>query len=134
MRKWIAASVSVVVLAVVVYLGFKQYQQLITPGELAKLNFDTYWGPGEVDKHKNNNLTMLHELHYAQEPIDKLRRILSSDLNLPPPLEGVNFEYGVNTEWLKEFVKYWRDDYLERWIVRELEFNRVPHYTTYIQG
>lgn len=130
----ICLSILLAVVAIIVALGYRQYLHIITPGELPEFNLTTYWGRGVVDKHMDDVSKVLNEFHYQPEPIDELRRQLSRDLDLPAPLEGTNFEYGVNSEWLSEFVEYWRDDYLARWIVRELDFNQVPHYTTYIQG
>lgn len=132
MRTFIA--VVLLVAAIIVRLGYQQYLHITTPGKLPDFELNTYWGRGEVDKNKDNNSTILQEIQYSLEPIDELQKLLGGDLGLVKPLEGVNFEYGVNSEWLAEFVAYWRDEYLENWLVRELEFNRVPHYTTYIQG
>lgn len=128
-------SVILLVLAIIAGLGYRQYLHIITPGTLPEFDLTTYWGRGDVDKNKDNNWTVTNTVRFGWDATDDLKRILSSNLSLPPPLEGVNFEYGVNTEWLSEFIKYWREDYLEEnWIVRQLEMNRAPHYTTYIQG
>lgn len=120
--------------AILIGMGYQKYASLTKPAVLPDFDLTTYWGRGTVDRHKDNNETVLQGVRYGQEPIDELRHRLSGDLGLTAPLEGVNFEYGVNSEWLQEFVDYWRDDYLDRWLERELDFNYMPHYTTYIQG
>uniref|UniRef100_T1GZZ4 Epoxide hydrolase n=1 Tax=Megaselia scalaris TaxID=36166 RepID=T1GZZ4_MEGSC len=63
-----------------------------------------------------------------------LKDHLSRPLKLAAPLEGVGFEYGINTNYLRTLVKYWRDDYLPRWTDRQNYLNSFPQYKTKIQG
>lgn len=130
----LCTSVILVGAAILIALGYQKYQQFFAPAELPDLDYNFYWGRGDVDEHKDNNETTLQELRYGFVPIDALRERLRGTLDLPPPLEGTNFEYGMNSIFLSELVKFWLDDYLPRWLGREVWFNKVPHYTTYIQG
>jgi len=68
------------------------------------------------------------------QTIADLKERLNRTLRLTPPLEGVAFEYGFNTNYLKEVVEYWRDDYLPRWREREVFLWQFNHFTTDIQG
>lgn len=56
------------------------------------------------------------------------------NVTLKQPLEGVNFEYGFNTDYLKDVLKYWKDDYLPRWREREIFIWQFPQYIIQIQG
>ncbi len=49
-----------------------------------------------------------------------------------PPLQGSNFEYGVNTDYIKKIIDYWANDY--KWDEREKLLNAVPHFRTKISG
>ncbi|XP_045762924.1 juvenile hormone epoxide hydrolase-like [Maniola jurtina] len=49
-----------------------------------------------------------------------------------PPLEGIAFEYGFNTNQIDPWVKYWTEEY--NFKQRETFFNQFPHYKTNIQG
>lgn len=51
---------------------------------------------------------------------------------LAPPLEGVDFQYGFNTDTLKKIINFWRNDY--KWKERETYLNKYPQFKTQIQG
>uniref|UniRef100_A0A1B0EXX3 Epoxide hydrolase N-terminal domain-containing protein n=1 Tax=Phlebotomus papatasi TaxID=29031 RepID=A0A1B0EXX3_PHLPP len=68
------------------------------------------------------------------EVISKLKTRLENVPEYHPPLEGVNFEYGFNSNHLKQVIKYWRDGYLSKWELRQTYLNKYPHFKTQIQG
>lgn len=49
-------------------------------------------------------------------------------------LEMTAFEYGFNSQQLRELLKYWKDDYLSKWNEREAFLNQFPQFITQIQG
>lgn len=51
---------------------------------------------------------------------------------LTPPLEGVQQQYGFNTNALKPILKYWELEY--DWQAREKFLNQFPQFKTNIQG
>lgn len=52
-----------------------------------------------------------------------------------PPLENQGFQYGFNTDYLKEVISYWKDVYLPKWKnEREKFLDIYPHYKTHING
>jgi len=51
---------------------------------------------------------------------------------LTPPLEGIGFQYGFNTEYLKKVGQYWLDKY--DWRAREKALNKYPHFKTTVNG
>lgn len=66
--------------------------------------------------------------------IEDLQKQLNRTIKLTEPLEGVQFEYGYNTEATGQVVKYWRETYLAKWSERQKFLNSLPQYTTEIQG
>lgn len=123
-----------VLLVIVSSFVYKTYNDLTTPKPIPAIDVNEYWGPGLAKDYKENKELVLQEIRYAKEPIDNLRQQLNQTLHLQAPLEGVGYEYGVNSDTFKEFIKFWRDDYLPRWLSREVFFNSLPHYSTQIQG
>lgn len=51
---------------------------------------------------------------------------------MTPPLEGINEEYGFNTNTLGKILEIWQNNY--NWRVREKRLNQYPHFKTNIQG
>lgn len=116
---------------------YSKFRTITAPLPLPDLDADAYWGPGLRADHKASKEIKPVEHRYltdVSKPIEKLQRKLNQTVVLHPPLEGVGFEYGVNTAWFLEFIKYWRDDYLPRWEERETVLNQFPQFTTEIQG
>lgn len=64
--------------------------------------------------------------------IDDLQDRLEAASNFTPPLEGANFRYGFNSEFLKKILNYWRDEY--NWPKREIYLNSLPQFKTKIYG
>lgn len=104
----------------------------------ARPQFDVneYWGPS-----KSRNVSVEDEtirnfkIEYPQEKIIELKRKLSEKYEFSPPLEGTKgHEYGMNSNRLQEYIRYWRDDYLPRWDERLKLLNSLPHFKTNIQG
>lgn len=133
----LCTHIFLIILALGIGLLYSQYRSMSAPLPMPDLDFDAYWGPGLRADHKATKDIRSVEIRYltdAGKPIEKLQRKLNQSLVLHPPLEGVGFEYGVNTASFLDFVKYWRDDYLPRWEEREKFLNQFPHFTTEIQG
>lgn len=57
---------------------------------------------------------------------------LNSTRSLVAPLEGVNFSYGMNTDFLKTIIEFWLTKY--DWRKRESYLNSLPQYMTQIGG
>ncbi|XP_058818173.1 juvenile hormone epoxide hydrolase 1-like isoform X2 [Topomyia yanbarensis] len=124
-----------VVLLLMVAVGYKQYQNLtvLAPPPTVK-ELDQYWGPGDGKLYKEDPSIKPFKIAYTTGVIEKLRTKLNDTPNLVPPLEGVAFEYGFNSNHLKEIVTYWKTEYLDKWNTREKYLNQFPHFKTQIQG
>lgn len=64
--------------------------------------------------------------------IDDLKQRLQNRRPLTKPLEGIQSEYGMNTDYLENVLDYWRDKYNFKERARLL--NKFSHYKTKIQG
>ncbi|XP_058447699.1 juvenile hormone epoxide hydrolase 1-like [Malaya genurostris] len=130
-----ASRIFVVVLALTVAVIFKQYRNLATPTPAPTINdLDQYWGPGDGKLYKENTAIKPFKIAYTTEVIEKLRNKLNDTPTFSKPLEGVSFEYGFNSNYLQEVLKYWKTDYLDKWSTREKYLNQFPHFKTQIQG
>lgn len=49
-----------------------------------------------------------------------------------PPLEGIGFEYGFNTNFLQTVLDFWKTKY--SWKDRQAYLNSLPQFTTEVQG
>lgn len=67
---------------------------------------------------------------FSQDLEDLKQRLRNAKLS--PPLQGVNFEYGINTDQLREVIDYWANEY--DWRKREKFLNSVPQFRTQIFG
>ncbi|EAT36615.1 AAEL011313-PA [Aedes aegypti] len=113
---------------------FKVFQDLSAPAAIPAIDYQEYWGPGDVKNNKENVEVKSFELNYGEDVIGKLRNRLDDVPKFAEPLEGTAFEYGFNSKKLGEILKYWRSDYLERWDERQKYLNRFPQFKTQIQG
>ncbi|XP_025831990.1 juvenile hormone epoxide hydrolase 2-like [Agrilus planipennis] len=71
-------------------------------------------------------------LAFSKEVINDLKDRLSRHRPFIPPLEGVQHQYGINTNLLNKIVEYWKNEY--NWKERETLLNKYPHFKTKIQG
>lgn len=127
-------QIVLLVIAVAAGLIYRQYQILSEPKALPEFDIDAYWGPGEKPAVPREKIDpQISQLRAPPHKIDNLKYLLDRRLKLQPPLEGTGYEYGVNSGTLKGIISYWRE-YMERWLSREIFFNRLPHYLVEIQG
>ncbi|KAF2886416.1 hypothetical protein ILUMI_19757, partial [Ignelater luminosus] len=64
--------------------------------------------------------------------ITDLKKRLDQARPFVSPLEGIQQQYGMNTNLLKEIVEFWKTKY--NWREREQFLNKYPQFTTSIQG
>ncbi|XP_068146113.1 juvenile hormone epoxide hydrolase 1 [Drosophila tropicalis] len=129
----------VLLLAIGGGMVYKQINQLWGDLPAPKLDLEEWWGdeaePKDYEAYVANTSEVINNrLSYPEATINDLIAQLNRTLRLTPPLEGVAFEYGFNSDYLKELVKYWRDDYLPRWREREVFLWQFNQFTTDIQG
>lgn len=64
--------------------------------------------------------------------VTDLRNRLNNRRAVTPPLEGIAFEYGFNTNSLDWWMDFWANKY--NFTEREEYLNQFPQYKTNIQG
>lgn len=64
--------------------------------------------------------------------LQDLQNRLANHIPFQPPLEGVQQQYGMNTNLLTKIVKFWKTKY--NWREREKFLNQYPQFKVNIQG
>ncbi len=96
---------------------------------------DEYWGPKSEQGKKDSTSIQPFKIEVPASVLDDLKTRLKRELDsnrLVPPLEGVGFEYGFNSNYLKKVGQYWLDKY--DWRAREKLLNKYPQFKTKIGG
>ncbi|XP_013383748.1 epoxide hydrolase 1 [Lingula anatina] len=91
---------------------------------------DGWWGKGEKKKEDDPTLKGI-KIMVSDVILDDLKQRLSKTRYFDG-LEGANFRYGFNVDYMKEVVKYWREEY--DWRKTEQKLNEYQHYKTQIEG
>ncbi len=71
------------------------------------------------------------EIHVSDSVLQDLRARLART-RFPDQIEGAGWEYGIPTDYVRELVEYWRDEY--DWRAQEARLNQWPHFRTRIDG
>lgn len=64
--------------------------------------------------------------------VKDLQQRLKNARPFTPPLEGVQQQYGINANLLKEIVEFWKSNY--NWKGREHFLNKFPQFKVNVQG
>lgn len=102
-----------------------------TPPPIPKIQ-PGWWGKGDRSQYTKEDTAVVP---FKIDIPDKVIRTLHVSLNAtvyPEPLEGVHFEYGFNTDYLKKVVDYWVRKY--DWRKQEAAINGFPHFRTQMDG
>ncbi|XP_049807840.1 juvenile hormone epoxide hydrolase 1-like [Schistocerca nitens] len=91
---------------------------------------DAWWGPGEP-KEVDESVRPF-TIAVPDSVIEDLHEKLKTTPKLTPPLEGVGFEYGFNSNYMQEVVEFWRTKY--DWREREKFLNQFPQFKTTVNG
>ena len=71
------------------------------------------------------------EIAVPDEVLEDLR-VRLAQTRLPDQLEGADWNYGTELNYLTEFITYWRDEF--DWREQERRLNEFDHYKTVIDG
>jgi pimeloyl-ACP methyl ester carboxylesterase len=71
------------------------------------------------------------EIRVDDVVLDDLHTRLSR-VRYPDQIEGTGWEYGIPTDYVRELVDYWRDEF--DWRAQEARLNALPHHRTSIDG
>ncbi|XP_060807846.1 juvenile hormone epoxide hydrolase isoform X2 [Amyelois transitella] len=115
----------VIVIALICYVFFRPSPPL------PDLDYHRWWGSKETRSRLDTNVIPF-EVNFSEEMIQDLKWRLKNHQPFTPPLEGVAFEYGFNSDTLTDWLNYWADKY--PFGERQKFFNKYPHFKTNIQG
>ncbi|XP_025832015.1 juvenile hormone epoxide hydrolase 1-like isoform X2 [Agrilus planipennis] len=91
---------------------------------------ERWWGAGSPKE--SNEAIVPFKIDIPQKILDDLQLRLKNHRPFVPPLEGVQQQYGINTNLLIEIVDFWINKY--NWREREKFLNKFPQFKTEIQG
>ncbi|GJQ78773.1 Jheh2 [Trypoxylus dichotomus] len=114
-------------IALLAFVAFKFHCLLEIP-PVPKLA-NTWWGYGDE---KEDVGIKPFKVVFPKQVIEDLTKRLNSTRILTPPLEGIQQQYGFNTNTLKPILDYWANKY--DWREREKFLNLFPQFKTNIQG
>lgn len=92
---------------------------------------ETWWGNGKPFSNEDTTIKPF-TINVSQTVLDNLNSRLDHALPLQRPLEGVQQQYGMNTNHLATIIDFWRTKY--NWRERESVLNKFPQYTVSVQG
>jgi len=127
---FITKLVLIVTTAFIGFIAFKIHS-LSQPPPLPKLDENAYWGPGKPPAKEDTSIKPF-KINVPDEVLKDLKTRLETTRPLTPPLEGIQQQYGFNTNLLNKIVNYWKKDY--KWREREVFLNKFPQFTTNVQG
>ncbi|KAJ3635162.1 hypothetical protein MTP99_008091 [Tenebrio molitor] len=116
------------VAGVVVLIGYK-LNNVMKPPPVPKLE-ETWWGNG--DPWREDKTIRSFQINVSDKELQDLKYRLEHARAFTPPLQGIQQQYGMNTNLLKEIVDFWKTKY--NWREREIFLNKFPQYLTSIQG
>ncbi|CAB4036369.1 epoxide hydrolase 1-like, partial [Paramuricea clavata] len=126
----IVSSVFVLILAII--LGFRAMNTFISP----PVATHEWWGPSKEAPASLPNISDINieEMAPIQFEDDKLADLSWRLANTRyfRSLENTNWEYGSNIAELKDFVRYWVDEF--KWKEQEKILNNFKHYIATIDG
>ncbi|GLV42698.1 Juvenile hormone epoxide hydrolase 2 [Carabus blaptoides fortunei] len=122
-------SIIVITTVIVLWSAYK-VSNILTPPPLPKLDENAYWGPGKAKA--DDPAIKAFKVNIPDKVIEDLNRRLDNTRELTKPLEGIDFQYGFNSDTLQKIIAFWRKEY--KWRDREVFLNQYPQFKTQIQG
>ncbi|KAK4877710.1 hypothetical protein RN001_010216 [Aquatica leii] len=117
-----------IIAATIVFVGVK-INYLLEPPPIPNLE-NEYWGPGSPTK--DDTAIRPFKINVPEQVLEVLKTKLNQPHTLISPLEGIQQQYGMNTNLLKKIVEFWKTKY--DWRKREQYLNKYPQFQTKIQG
>lgn len=127
MLRQIVVAVLGIVLAVFLTLVYDHYSAY--NGHVPKIPLE-WWG--DKGRKEDDTTVKPFKINVPDEVLHDLMSRLNSTRPFYPPLEGVGFRYGFNTNYLQTILDFWKTKYL--WREREKFLNSLPQFTTEVAG
>ncbi|XP_059061286.1 juvenile hormone epoxide hydrolase-like [Achroia grisella] len=127
-----AKAVFLLLVPLLVLIGLPIYCLFLkSPPPLPDIDTNAWWGPEKLKQKQNTNIKDF-KIKFTELIVTELQRRLRKHATFTPPLEGVAFEYGFNSDIIENWITYWREEY--PFEEREKFLNQFPQYKTNIQG
>ncbi|CAD0201815.1 unnamed protein product [Chrysodeixis includens] len=107
------------------------YNYLISVPERPNIDLQRWWGSGPKAAKEDESIRPF-KIDFNDTMIQDLKKRLINRRRFTKPLEGIQSEYGMNTDYLEKVLKYWVEKYDFK--KRAELLNKFPHYKTRIQG
>ncbi|CAG9859815.1 unnamed protein product [Phyllotreta striolata] len=117
------------IVLILAYISYKLHDVLSPPPLPPQLD-EKWWGPGKPGSVKSEIKPFT--INVPETVLSDLKYRLEHHRPFTPPLEGIQQQYGMNTNLLKKVVDYWKTKY--NWRSREKYLNKFPQFTVNIQG
>ena len=121
----VVVSISVVVIPLLVN------KYLFPVSEAPRLDEKQWWGRGQEKDHQEDTSVNRMYVNLSDEILSDLNERLSKTYFFEN-LGGIDWEYGINPDYMKEFVEYWKTKF--DWRKQETLLNTYPHFKTKISG
>ncbi|XP_037299023.1 juvenile hormone epoxide hydrolase-like [Manduca sexta] len=127
MARLLLILIPVLVISIPLYFLFFK-----SPPPVPDFDLNEWWGPQSL-KSKQDTSVRPFKISFSDAMVKELKdRLNKRRRPLTPPLEGVGFEYGFNSNQIEAWTKYWAEEY--PFAEREKFLNKYPHFKTNIQG
>uniref|UniRef100_T1IXJ3 Epoxide hydrolase n=1 Tax=Strigamia maritima TaxID=126957 RepID=T1IXJ3_STRMM len=117
-------------LAIIIGILWTYGHKLQPESELPPLK-DNWWAKEAKTNFLVDEKVYPFKIAVSDKVLDDLKSRLQN-ARFSEPLEGADFQYGFNTNYLKEVVEYWKTKY--NWREHEKSFNQFDGYKTQIDG
>ncbi|XP_026734017.1 juvenile hormone epoxide hydrolase-like [Trichoplusia ni] len=107
------------------------YNYLTSVPERPKIDPQRWWGSGSKPAKEDESIRPF-KIDFNDTMIQDLKQRLINRRRFTKPLEGIQSEYGMNTDYLNKVLTYWVEKYDFK--KRAELLNKFPHYKTRIQG
>jgi len=114
---------------IAIFVGYIFNRHLINPPTLPTIK-DEYFGPGKTKKADDTKIIPF-KIDVSDELLDDLRERLNRT-RFTDPLDNVQFQYGMNSEYFRKFYDHWSNVY--SWRKWEKKLNEFDQFKTQIDG
>ncbi|XP_067009252.2 juvenile hormone epoxide hydrolase 1 isoform X2 [Anabrus simplex] len=117
-------------LVVLFAVGFAVMWKIVTQPSALPLVGQQWWGPGDAEQIDPSIRPF--KIPFSEQVSADLDHRLKHLPSITPALEGSNFRYGFNAEYLRKVIDFWLFQY--KWQERVNFLNSLPQFTTQISG
>ena len=130
--KTLCAVFVVIVSVSIVVVPMLLSKYLFQIGEVPRIDEHEWWGKGQESREQKED-TSINRIYMSlsHEILSDLKDRLSKTYFFEN-LEGIDWEYGINPDYMKQLVEYWKTKF--DWRKQETLINTYPQFKTKISG